>query len=190
MDSNAERRVYQYFNIDGLLELVAGTLLLLIALTSGINQLFPSVSSAIVFIPVFVAIPLLMRGVLVLKRRLTYPRTGYAVPRYRYPRYFVFILFAVLLLVTIVQGFFLPSWAQGLPLLLGTLTAGLLWWLSTGLVRFYYLAAAALALGIGLAWLPFEPLVSGAIFCTIVGLLLLVSGGFTLRHYLQKNQER
>lgn len=190
MDLDADQRIRQYFNVDGLFELVFGTIFLLIALTSSLSEYFSSIPPYIVFIPIFVAIPLLSRSVLTLKQRLTYPRTGYATARYRHPRYLVFIFFALLLLVTAIQGFLLPSLEQGLPLLLGIMIAVLLLWIGAGLVRFYYLAAAALALGVGLTWLPLGELLGGIIFCVVIGLLLLVSGASTLRNYLKSHQEK
>lgn len=188
MDLDADQRIRQYFNVDGLFELVFGTIFLLIALTSSLSGRFSSIPPYIVFIPIFVAIPLLSRSVLTLKQRLTYPRTGYATARYRHPR-LVFIFFALLLLVTAIQGFLLPSLEQGLPLLLGITIAVPLLWIGAGLVRFYYLAAAALALGVGLTWLPLGGLPGGIIFCITIGLLLLSSGASTLHSYLNHQEK-
>ena len=189
MDLDADQRIRQYFNVDGLFELVFGTIFLLIALTSSLSGRFSSIPSYIVFIPVFVVIPLLSRSVLTLKQRLTYPRTGYVTARYRRPRYFLFIFFTLLLLITAIQGFLLPSLEQGLPLLLGVMIAVPLLWIGAGLVRFYCLAAAALVLGVGLTWLPLGELSGGIIFCIIIGLLLLASGAYTLRSYLNHQEK-
>ncbi len=189
MDLDADQRIRQYFNVDGLFELVFGTIFLLIALTSSLSEYFSSTPPYIVFIPVFVAIPLLSRGIFTLKQRLTYPRTGYVTARYRRPRYLLFIFFALLFLMTAIQGFLLPSLEQGIPLLLGVMIAVPLLWVGAGLMRFYCLAVAALALGIGLTWLPLGEFSGGTIFCIVIGLLLLASGVYTLRSYLNHQEK-
>lgn len=184
MDVNASQRVRQYANVDGLLELALGIVLFLIALTSVVSERLPSIVPAIIYLPLAIAIPLLFQGTLRLKQRVTYPRTGYAVPRSP-PRHFTFIFFALLLLLTAVQGFFLSSLDQGTLLLLGVLMAGLLWWLGAGLVRFYCLAVTSLVLSIALTWLPLGDSLGGTIFCVALGLLLLTSGAYTLHRYLK-----
>ena len=192
MKADSQQRVRQYATVDGLLELVAGLVYLLIALTFGISAFFPTAFPPLVFLPLFIGIPLLFQGVLVLKRRLTYPRTGYAV--LHYPRYFVPVLFVGLFLLIVVEAFFLlPAWPsldQGFPLLAGILTAGLLWWLGAGLIRFHFLAAVSLTLGLGLTLLIVDELLGVVLFCTTTGLLLVVSGAYELRRYLRSSTER
>ena len=123
-----------------------------------------------------------------LKERFSYPRTGYAVPRV--PRYLVFIFGVSLVLINALDVF---VWKSGLmaslvqPLSLGLITACLLLWMGGGLTRFYYLAATSFLSGAFLTWYGLEMHMGMVLHSAALGLLLMVSGGVTLRRYLREH---
>ena len=109
----------------------------------------------------------------------------------RVPRYLIFIFAAGLLLINTLDAFVWNSslwslWVQ--PLSLGLITACLLLWIGGGLVRFYYLAAAAFLLGAGLTWYGVDLHMGVVLHSSALGLLLMVSGGVTLRGYLKEHR--
>lgn len=181
-------RVYQYQNIDGLNELSFGAMWLYLGLTISLYVLFPDVYPPL--ISMFgLGVPLIGWSVSELKKRLTYPRTGYAMPRF--PRYLIFVFAAGLLLINTLDAFFWDLsfsalWVQ--PLSLGLITACLLLWMGGGLARFYYLAAAAFLLGAGLTWYGVDMYMGVVLHSSALGLLLLASGGVTLRRYLKEHR--
>lgn len=178
-------RVYQYQNIDGLGELGFGAMWFYFGLTMSLYLLFPNVYPPLVSF-VGLGVPLIGWGISKLKERVTYPRTGYAVPRF--PRYLIFVFGGGVLLVTTLDAL---VWQSGLmtllmqPLSLGLITACLLLWMGGGLTRFYYLAAAAFLLGAGLTWYGTDPFLGVVLHSAALGLVLMVSGGVTLRRYLR-----
>ena len=181
-------RVYQYQNIDGLNELGIGAMWLWLGLTLSLYVLFPEVYPPLIGW-VGLGVPLLGWSISKLKERITYPRTGYAMPRF--PRYLTFVIFVSLVLIINLDAFVWNSalsslWLQ--PLSFGFVTACLLLWAGGGLVRFYYLAAAAFLLGAGLTWYGVAPLVGVMVHSALLGLLLIVSGSVTLRRYLKEHR--
>ena len=181
-------RVYQYQNIDGLNELSFGAMWLWLGLTISLYVLFPEVYPPLIGLVGF-GVPLIGRALYELKKRLTYPRTGYAVPRV--PRYLFFVFAGGLLLINTLDALFWnlsfsSLWTQ--PLSLGLITACLLLWMGGGLVRFYYLAAAAFFLGAGLTWYGVDMYMGVVLHSSALGLLLVASGGVTLRRYLKEHR--
>lgn len=181
-------RVYQYQNIDGLNELSMGAMWFWLGLTTSLYVLFPEVYPPLVSL-VGLGAPLLARSIGKLKERVTYPRTGYAMPRV--PRYLFPAFAGGLLLINMLDAFVWDSslsslWTQ--PLSLGFITACLLLWMGGGLVRFYYLAAAAFLWGAGLTWYGVGVFTGVVLHSIALGLLLMASGGVTLRRYLKEHR--
>lgn len=182
-------RVYQYQNIDGLNELSIGAMWLWLGLTISLYVIFPEVYPPLIGL-VGLGVPLLGWSISKLKERITYPRTGYAMPRF--PRYLKVVLFVGFLAITTLDAFVWGSslsslWMQ--PLSVGFFTACLLLWAGGGLVRFYYLAAAAFLLGAGLTWYGVDIYMGVVLHSALLGLLLMASGGVTLRRYLKHRPE-
>ena len=181
-------RVYQYQNIDGLNELGIGAMWFWLGLTISLYKIFPEVYPPLTGL-VGLGVPLLGWSISKLKERITYPRTGYAVPRI--PRYLYPVFAGGLLLINTLDAFVWNSslsslWTQ--PLSLGFITACLLLWAGGGLARFYYLAAAAFLLGAGLTWSGVGIYMGIVLHGTLLGLLLMASGGVTLRRYLKEHR--
>lgn len=181
-----DRRVYQYQNIDGINELGFGAMWFWLRLTISLYIIFPEVYPPLVSL-VGLGIPLLGRSISKLKERLTYPRTGYAMPRV--PCYLFPTFAGGLLLINTLDAFFwnlslTTLWLQ--PLSLGLVTACLLLWMGGGLKRFYYLAAAAFLWGAALTWYGVDMYMGVVLHSVLLGLLLMASGGVTLRRYLKE----
>ena len=181
-------RVYQYQNIDGLNELSIGAMWFWLGLTMSLYVLFPEVYPPLVSL-VGLGVPLLGRSISKLKERITYPRTGYAIPRV--PRYLYPVFAGGLFLITTLDAFvwdasLLSLWMQ--PLSLGFLSACFLLWAGGGLKRFYYLAAAAFLWGAGLTWYGVDMYMGIVLHSALLGLLLMASGGVTLRRYLKEHR--
>ena len=101
MDNNSQRRIYQYHNIDGMVELILGIFYLSLGLIFAIARLPPvaeRLGTILTILPY--TILLLFVGLLWFRRRVTYPRTGYVMPRR--PSSFTIGLFAA----SILFGFF------------------------------------------------------------------------------------
>jgi hypothetical protein len=108
-----------------------------------------------------------------------------------FPRYLIFVFAAGLLLINTIDALFWDLtfsslWTQ--PLSLGLITACLLLWMGGGLTRFYYLAAAAFLSGAGLTWYGVDLHMGVVLHSSALGLLLIVSGGVTLRRYLKEHR--
>lgn len=180
-------RVYQYQNIDGLGELGFGAMWFYLGLTISLYIIFPDAYPPLISLAGF-GLPLIGWGMGKLKERVTYPRTGYAMPRV--PRYLVFVFGISLVLINALDVF---VWKFGLtaafvqPLSLGLLSACLLLWMGGGLTRFYYLAATAFLSGAFLTWYGVDMYAGMALHSAALGLLLMVSGGVTLRRYLREH---
>lgn len=187
-----DRRVLQYSMVDGLYELAMGSMFLFLAVAVLLGITFPDIFPALMFLPVFLGIVLVTSSVSRLKRRLTYPRTGYATsryPRYLKPLVFFGLVFASGLLILL--PLFVPRLQltvdQAFFLFVGVLITGMLLWLGAGLARFYVLAAISFFLSVALIWLPLESSIEYLTYSITMGLLLIASGAFTLSRYLSKN---
>lgn len=186
MDSDSQRRIYQYPNIDGTGELMMGVSLLLIGCV-GIAALL-RIDTELLFNILPIVILLLFLGSVWFKQRVTYPRTGVVTPR-RWVSHIVGRFVMVNLF-----GFshlFVPDdaylWNQGFPLLFGAFIATMSLLDMHGLKRFYLYAAVALTTGIGsvVAGLSSDAGISLVAFIT--GSVLIISGGRVLRRYLAEH---
>lgn len=190
----AMRRPQRYWYEDGLGEIAAGVLFLLVGLlffSEAVWHLPPSFSSIGLIVVVFFGIQFGRRAVKALKARLTYPRTG-AVTYQREPRYrgkLAAVAIAAMVVAAVVAFAMkstLPlSW---IPFLDGFVIGIFLLYFAhmNALNRFYLLSAASVILGIlvGIAGLG-DQLGSAAYFSAF-GIALLVSGGATLSAYLRR----
>jgi hypothetical protein len=200
---NAERVARRYWNVDGLTEIYAGCFFLLVPL---LNFLWQHASIA----PAWLALgglAALTCGVatsrtviIVIRRRLTYPRTGYV--SFRPPRCgkeaFGIALILIALLLILVFMALTTDWLGGLTAISGLVIGGLDIHLGrmAGLQRFYFLGALSIAAGalLGLveptfvAFVPMEG--AGEVFAYLFGIIgagHVMTGGITLWHYLRDN---
>lgn len=190
-----KRRVNQYFNVDGLLELAIGACFLSIALAAILaDRKYEATGPGfypVIWWPLALGIPLIFHSVGWLKNRITYPRTGFVKPRYpKYlqRRYFGPILVVGGLLINLPLYFGQESFTNT-PLFWSVLLAAMLLFAGQGLRRFYGYAAVVLATGIGVTVLSLELLLGLMIVCLVTGSVTLVAGVFVLRNYLKSNPD-
>jgi hypothetical protein len=192
-------RTYQYWYNDGLTELAAGTLILLIGLinlalallnSSTLNQM-ALILQPLVLIGGYLAITAIVKP---LKERYIYPRTGYVA--YRKPEgkrlhllRFVAVVLAMIIAMTaaLLLRVVKEAW---LPAFVGLFLAMLMTYLGfkLGLVRFFVLAGFTVLLGLASAWLQLNDLYAKAFTYSGFGLALIVSGGLTLWHYFRSTR--
>lgn len=197
-----KRRVNQYVNIDGLLELAMGVCFLLLSLAFVLaDRAYTATGPGfypLIWWPLFLAIPLTFHAVVWLKKRVTYPRTGLVKPRY--PKYlkrrYSFLIFVIPFLLLQLPLFLGPESlvitlinAYINPLLWGVLLAALFVVAGQGLKRFYGYAAITLATGVGISVVGLEPRLGLLILCLVTGGVTFAAGALILRGYLKRNPE-
>jgi hypothetical protein len=183
--------------VDGLGEITIGALFILLGLFFGSSTLLPPRSPLAVIYAL--GLPLLFIGfakisrqvITTLKARYTYPRTGYIA--FRRPqarrRWVTMATGGAISLSLIVLARALETDLQNwMPLLDGVLLGLILLYIGLGLFRYYLLSAAAFLAGILLSLTQVGGNLGHAVFYAAMGLVLLVSGGLTLRSYLRQHQ--
>jgi hypothetical protein len=184
-----ERNIFRDYLQDGLPDILLGIYFLVIGL------LLPSglVGVVVALFVIFFA-PLLLW----LKKRITYPRSGYVELRQGDPQslpLFILVSFVVglvsLVLVLIVtDNITQPSqWYGWMPIFFGIFFGGSFLGLGVRvkLIRYYVLAGAALAAGIIAPFIPLSgKLANIGLFFAAVGLVWLTFGVITLIRFLRK----
>jgi hypothetical protein len=188
-----ETRRYMYE--DGLFEIAAGLLLLLIGLGLFSWLTFTEISSAlgITLMAVLIALAvgggfLIKRAVEKLKQRITYPRTGYVAYKQDEPdRGRLFVIVAALLLALITL--FLPEELSRMSTIVGAFLGVVLVALGyrLGLKRFYALGFITLLSGLIMSALFEQETLGVAFTLAVSGLALIISGGLALRKYLKRH---
>ena len=185
---DSQRRIYQYSNIDGTLELMMGVSLLLIGCI-GIAALF-HIDTELLFNFLPIAILLLFFGSVWFKQRVTYPRTGVVTPRRRV----IYVHIVGRFVMVTLFGFshlFVPDdaylWNRGFPLLFGAFIAVVLLLDGHGLKRFYFYVVVALTTGVGSVAAGLGADMGIALTASLTGLVLIISGGRVLRRYLAEH---
>jgi hypothetical protein len=196
----AEQHVRSYWYEDGIAEMATGGVFALLGVYFGLQGFFGEGSPITTVLQLGMALLILLgacfvrRIVASLKARLTYPRTGYVEYRVatgnaglrRLATAATGLLVAALLV-------FLYRTVQGLDIVVlatGVLVAFILLALriqARGMRRFYLLGALSLVLGILLSLAGLPEAYGLALFYAAFGLVLLGSGGWALRRYLQHN---
>ncbi len=190
-------RPQRYWYVDGLVEIGAGAVILILGLFFAISGLikddgFRGAFTTIGQIIIVIGLPILARVIVArLKERITYPRTGYIAyrrqglgQRIRAILLTIGVAAAIGVVVYLIENWMNLRW---LPVVIG-LSAGLLILIiafRVGLPRYYLLAGYTLAIGVitGLLSLA-EPYNSGVFFSGL-GVGWLVSGAVTLVRYLR-----
>jgi hypothetical protein len=191
-------RTRQYFNVDGLVELAFGCLFLIWALHYVLGNRIPSEISIVLNATSILLVPLFFIVIGAVKKRITYPRTGYLMPRCppNFTKRRAFGLALSISAVGALTAWFLLGSAPGghqrevdwILFVLSVFFALILVFIGQGLHRFYWLAGLSIIAGavIVMLQIPDWRFRSG-LFYMILGAGLLVSGSLTLWTYLRQN---
>ena len=194
-----EKRTVQSFYEDGLSEIALGAILLLLGGYFFAEAVVPEGSAlrselSLLFVLVIVSAGFLVNRILrVLKRRITYPRTGYVAFKKKEPspkRRAATMIVAGIISASLAALYGLsPSLRALFPDVNGLLfaVAVLLFANKVGLVRFYVLAAASAVIGLAVTAAGFGDIKGIGFFYMLYGAALIVSGLATLVVYLRKS---
>jgi hypothetical protein len=194
----AALRTRQYFNVDGLVALAFGCLFVIWALLTVLSNKIPSAINRVLNPASILLVPLFFIVIGAVKKRITYPRTGYLMPRDP-PNSAKIRAFLLVLAVSAVGGltawFVLKSAPNGHPSDVDWILFGLsvffaliLVFIGQGLPRFYWLAGLSIIAGAVIVMLQIPDWnFRNGLFYSILGGGLLVSGGWTLWTYLRQN---
>ena len=198
--SDVERRVKRYWYTDGIGELIGGGTFVLLGLYFALQEFLgaDSLITAILqasFVLLFIGGAVLSRWLVnTLKTRLTYPRTGYVEYRVdqrgtAWRRIWVIGLgfAAAVLAMVFVRLFQFFDSMVAFTGLIATLIFVALGAKSSGITRFYILGAVSLVLGLALSMSRLPNGYSLGLFYGLTGVCICISGGLTLRRYLQEN---
>jgi hypothetical protein len=190
------RRTRQYWFVDGLAELSVGGTFIVLGLYFYLQSILPS--GSLVLLTIQSGFVVLLFGVIFLSRylvkkfksRLTFPRTGYvSYKRASKKQRIVSASFAIIIASLNIALFLTtPLSLNWIPAITG-LIVGIVWLISAtrvGLIRLYLQSILSLLLGVGLSLARLETYQSLAIYYTVMGIVLLISGGATLAKYLHQ----
>ncbi len=190
-------RALQYWYVDGLTEIAFGGILLILGVYFYAQAVLPQETLLyqllnIGFILIVVGSGLFAgRFVSLLKKRLTYPRTGYVAYLKARRRHRWIGVFLAMGIGALVAGLLAaaPASLAWMPAITGLILAGALLCLGYrfGLLRFYLLSLLVLVTGISLALAGIGDSLGTAIFYALAGFALLLSGSLTLWAYLRHN---
>ena len=191
------QRTRQYWFSDGLVELSVGGTFMILGLYFYIQSILPSAS--LVLLAVQAGFVFMLFGVIFLSRyvvnkfksHLTFPRTGYVSYNRASKKQRIVSASTAILIAALNIALFLttPLSLNWIPAITG-LVVGIIWLISAfrvGLLRFYLQSILSLLLGVGLSLTGLETYQSLAVFYTVMGLVLILSGGLTLLNYLRQN---
>lgn len=185
-----ERNLFRDYCQDGLMDTVLGAYFLLIGLLLPVGALIPFVVFAAAFF-----VPLVQA----LKKRFTYPRTGYVELRQGDPQplpWFVLgslVLGLIALVTTLIAVGVIAQpdqWYRWMPILFGIMLAGIFLGLAlrVGLPRYYVVAGVALGSGPSCALLSLAgKLANIGLFFSVVGAVMLALGTVTFVRFLRKH---
>ncbi len=192
------QRTKRYWYIDGLPDIVFGSILLLLGLYFYLKTILPpdsTLSSILTISFVLIVIGCGWGGGKIInyfKERLTYPRTGYvSYPKpktsHRLATGIVGMLIASLLTVLIATS---PGSLFLLPAVMGVLigVAILYFGSKLGMLRYYLFAVLSALIGIGLSWFQIDRDLSITFYYFAMGLALMVTGIYTLWNYLRQTE--
>ena len=198
--SNVEQRVKRYWYNDGIGELIGGGMFILLGVYFALQE-FLAQNSMVSGILQVSLILVMVGGMAVsrwlintLKTRFTYPRTGYVEyqvdeRKMKSRRIWVAILAFTISALTMVFvrlfNFFdsiVAVTGVAVGLILVILRAK-----SSGLTRFYVLGTASVVLGLALSVSRLPNGYSLGLFYGLMGVAFMLSGGLTLRRYLEEN---
>ena len=192
-----ERRTYRYWYEDGVSDIAAGSVFLLVGLVFLIQALAPAGRPAGISafgLPVVIIGGVLLArwAVAAVKRRVTYPRTGFVAYRKASGsrRWLAGVIAAGMALLFTIFARREPVVLSWIPLLIGLI-------MGLGLIsfayrfklgRYYVLAACSLLAGLAAALLTQDETAGSALYFGVLGLAMCLSGGLTLWDYLRRTQ--
>ena len=198
--TDVEQRIKRYWYTDGIGELIGGAMFILMGIYFGLqellgqNSMLGGILQASLALVMIAGIYISRRLISALKTRLTYPRTGFV--EYRVDeanviskRFWAFVLAlgisGLTMLFVRLFDFFdsivaVTGVAVGLILII--LRAK-----SARLARFYVLGMVSVVLGLALSISGLPNGYSLGLFYGLMGACFIVSGGWTLRLYLEQN---
>lgn len=195
-----EQHVKRYWYTDGIGELIGGGMFILLAIYFalqeflGQNSLVGGILQVSLILVMIGGMAISRKLVTALKTRLTYPRTGYVEyhvdeRNLRSRRIWVILLAFTISALTMVfvrlfQSFdsIVAVTGVAVGLILVILRAK-----AAGLTRFYALGLISIALGLALSVSKLPNGYSLGLFYGLMGLCFMISGGLTLRRYLEEN---
>jgi len=193
--SKVQTRAIQYWFVDGLAEIAAGLVSLLVAILFGLWQvIFMWRWSLLVILITGFTISVGLRLIIQrIKERTTYPRTGF-VSHYSglESRRSIVITVAFVLLLLGSNYYFTTNGPQSWlwsPAMAGLAFALSFAWIGAlmNLRRFYFLALPSLTIGMALAALGMDFFRGVGILAGVVGLILLFQGYRALKAYIHQN---
>jgi hypothetical protein len=192
----ARKRTFQYWYVDGLNEMAFGTICLLLGIIFWAQTIIPQGSMLNTMLTISFVLLIVVGGLILgrlmeaIKRRLTYPRTGYVAYTPRQPRRkWLTGAMAALLAVIIAQLVINYTDLQNVAIAFVGIVIGatlLFVGLRVHLERFYLLAAFSAVAGAAVAWMKYDLTRASAIYYAILGIALFISGGLTLIKYLRQ----
>jgi hypothetical protein len=192
--TNIQKQTFRYYYQDGVVELVVGILFAVIGFNTLLISIAPGGSTLLTI--AWIALPILTIGGVIgvqrlvkdLKERLVYPRTGFISYSTEPNPYRWLVTGGGLLLVLAVvvlpyEWLNRESVAGGTLMFITLVAIGA----QVDLRRLILIGIMALALGLGLAFLPGSEHAGLSLTFAGAGLALLLSGGLALRRYLAEN---
>lgn len=194
------QRTQRYWYVDGLSEIFVGLVIILLGLYYLVLQRFAPGGLGALLLGIGQPIIILLawwpggKIVRMLKERITYPRTGYVTyppKQYRKRRWATGAILALVFAAVVVSLETVFKIGQNnLPVIVGVMIG-----LSIAILgyrfrlnRFYLLAGYTFLLGILTSLLPLKDLDQNAFMLAFFGLGWIVSGAYTLIHYLKTTQ--
>lgn len=200
---HAQKRAFQYWYVDGTFEFSFGGLCLLLAAYFYADALLAQAWISNLMIVFFLLVMLggafvINRLVMLLKERITFPRTGYiSFPRKTGSRRWasMLLLGAVSAAVSVVMVLVLMNRPAGFDwtvtasgLLFGAVVTYLAF--RTGAARFFIHAALSIGLGLAFGFANLTENIGLTAFYGLLGLGMLTVGGFSLWMYLRQNPKQ
>lgn len=198
--AEVEQRVKRYWFSDGIGELAGGGMFLLLAAYFGFpqflgeNNLLSVILQSSLILVMVAGIFVVRWLVLVLKTRLTYPRTGYV--EYRVDKKHAIRIRTLAMAFAMVIAFLMVLLARSIQVVDSTVlvtgvVVGVVFVIlrgkSYGVQRFYLLGAISMVIGTALSFSGLPNGYSLAAFYGLMGLGVMISGGWVLFRYLKKN---
>ena len=198
--SDVEQRVKRYWYTDGIGELIGGGMFILLGSYFALQE-FLGQNSVLGGILQVSLILVMIAGMAVsrwlvntLKTRLTYPRTGYVeyqVNEHNMKLRRVGVILLAFMISSLTMVFVrLFENIDSIVAVTGVAVGLILMFLrakSSGLTRFYILGAVSIVLGLGFSVSGLPNGYSLGWFYGLMGVSFLLSGGLTLRRYLENN---
>lgn len=197
---DVEQRVKRYWFSDGIGELAGGGMFLLLAAYFAIPQFLGDNNLLSVILQSSLVL-VLIGGIFgvrwlvtLLKTRLTYPRTGYV--EYRVDRRNALRVRTLAMAFAMVMAFLMVLLARSIQIVDSTvlvtgIVVGVVFVIlrgkSFGVQRFYLLGAISVVIGTALSLRGLPNGYSLAIFYGLMGLAVMISGGWVLFRYLREN---